>query len=644
MDAMSPRRCVVALLLAGSAWGQSAFTVVSAASFEEGSVAPESIVAGYGVGLASATEAAAGTDLPESLANVTVRVTDRNGVARLAKLFFVSPGQINFLIPAGTAIGAARVTVLSGGQVVAEGTVPIRAVAPALFSANADGQGVAAALSGRVPQGGTLVIAPIFECPSGRCVPIPVDFGAAGDFVYLSLFGSGIRGRGNQDIIEVYIDGEQVEVLGAAPQGQYPGLDQVNITLPRRFIGRGEVEIDMSVGDAFANLVNVWIGGPVASETPAITVLTPDSVDSGASVPITISGRNLGGVTSIRVPDPFGVRVSNLRASPSSVTAQLNIDADARGDRAIMVAGPAGGSNTLVLRIVTPAPAVTSVQPNRGLTGENVDLTFRGQSLEAADRLECQPSNNVLLVFFRATSTSITARILIDRLAAPGVRKLRVFSPKGLIGEVDFTIEISIPRLVSLSPTFGEPGQTINGFAVTGTGLAGATGLEFTPSAGITVNSFSGGPTEARAQLVIATNAAQGQRQVAALYPGGRSNTLTFEVRPPGPVPRISNLSVDVPTLNGPRTMAIIRGSFNFVDGNGDIGPGATIRVSGGGCPQTFAAPNMAGQTTGTISFQHTYAVTRMIIGNTTVSVTLTDAAGNASNSVSVTRGIWYCP
>jgi hypothetical protein len=55
---------------------------------------------------------AATTPLPTALANTSIRVRDSAGVERLAPLFFVSPTQINFLVPAGVANGASIFTVI----------------------------------------------------------------------------------------------------------------------------------------------------------------------------------------------------------------------------------------------------------------------------------------------------------------------------------------------------------------------------------------------------------------------------------------------------------------------------------------------------------------------------------------------------
>lgn len=71
--------------------------------------------------------------LPTSLAGTTVRVKDSAGVQRDAPLFFVSPTQINYQIPAGTENGSATVTVISGAGALSSGASTIASVAPDCF-------------------------------------------------------------------------------------------------------------------------------------------------------------------------------------------------------------------------------------------------------------------------------------------------------------------------------------------------------------------------------------------------------------------------------------------------------------------------------------------------------------------------------
>ncbi|MGH9842404.1 MAG: hypothetical protein ACREEM_26965, partial [Blastocatellia bacterium] len=133
----------------------NAIANVSAASYISTSLSPESIVSAFGSGLATTTLAASSTPLPTTLAGTTVKVRDSAGAERLAPLFFVSPAQVNYQMPAGTNNGASTISVTSSDGSVSTGVSQITSVAPGLFTANARGQGVAAALALRIKADGT---------------------------------------------------------------------------------------------------------------------------------------------------------------------------------------------------------------------------------------------------------------------------------------------------------------------------------------------------------------------------------------------------------------------------------------------------------------------------------------------------------
>jgi uncharacterized protein (TIGR03437 family) len=234
--------------------------VVSAASYEAG-VAPGQIVSVFGAGLASGTVTPqAGQAPPGSLGGAQVRVTDSRGAERHAPLFLASLAQLNILIPPDTALGPARLTVLPPVGANAVHPIDIRAVAPGLFSANASGMGVAAAVALHVRANGSRDSGLVFGLDplQQRLIATPIDLGSEGDQVFLLLFGTGIRGATAAPT--VVIGGEIVNVLGAVPQGEFAGLDQVNVgPLPGRLAGRGEVDILMFVDGVRANPVTVRI-------------------------------------------------------------------------------------------------------------------------------------------------------------------------------------------------------------------------------------------------------------------------------------------------------------------------------------------------------------------------------------------------
>lgn len=79
---------------------------VNAASFLAGSAPAGSIVAMFAdTALADSPSAAPSSTLPVKLGGTSVSVTDSAGVSRPASLYYVSPGQINFVMPDGCATG-----------------------------------------------------------------------------------------------------------------------------------------------------------------------------------------------------------------------------------------------------------------------------------------------------------------------------------------------------------------------------------------------------------------------------------------------------------------------------------------------------------------------------------------------------------
>lgn len=239
-------------------------SIVSAASFDNSQLAVESIAVAFGLGFAEGTESAT-SDLPTSLAGASVKITDSAGVDRLAPLFFVSPTQINYFIPAATALGNAIVSIGNPAANLATGNVFIERVAPGLFSANANGQGVAAAVVLRFKADNTHIFEPIvqFDPQQNRFIASPIDLGpdlgSDSDRVYLILFGTGIRYRSSLDVVKSRVAEIEVPVSYAGAQDTFVGLDQVNVLLTRNLINRGEVDIILIVDDKAANVVTVNI-------------------------------------------------------------------------------------------------------------------------------------------------------------------------------------------------------------------------------------------------------------------------------------------------------------------------------------------------------------------------------------------------
>src|ERR1017187_5703169 len=231
----------------------ASFNAASYAS--NGPLAANAIASAFGQGLADSAVAAGAPPLPATLGNTTLSVTDSAGTALGASLYYAGPTQINFVVPDGTATGAATVTVAKSGQTVATGTMQVAAVSPGLFTASGDGKGAAAAIALKAAASGAQTWQYTATCTAaGSCTTVPIDLGAATDQVYLELYGTGIRG--SKTAITATIGGTSATPAFAV-QPQYPGMDQVNLLIDRSLAGRGEVDVVLTVDGAAANTVKI---------------------------------------------------------------------------------------------------------------------------------------------------------------------------------------------------------------------------------------------------------------------------------------------------------------------------------------------------------------------------------------------------
>lgn len=243
-------------------------TVVSAATFRAGPIAPGSLVAGFGLRLASATFTAVPAASP--LGEVTVSVQDSAGVVRPAPMTFVSMGQVNFLVPSDTSYGTAKITVKNGplgAPVSAQATV--NPLAPGLFtqavvSLSGGPAAVPAGYAIRVDASGIQTILPLAAeapgAPAGANLPLlnsPIDLTLPGK-VYLALFGTGFDAT-DADSTMATVQGLPVPVTFAGPVPGVPGLDQVNLLLPPSLAGTGTAFVSITVRGVLMNEVTVSI-------------------------------------------------------------------------------------------------------------------------------------------------------------------------------------------------------------------------------------------------------------------------------------------------------------------------------------------------------------------------------------------------
>jgi uncharacterized protein (TIGR03437 family) len=232
---------------------------VQSAAAPGSAVAPNSLASFYGANLASGIAQAGSLPLSLSLGGVALTVTDSAGVQRGAPLLYVSPGQVNFVVPDGTASGTA-VFAVSGGGAATSAAAMVNTVAPTLFSMNGTGSGVAAALAVAVQAGNPQMQSPVpvFQCGGAGCVAVPIDVGVDRP-VFVSFYGTGIRNRSSQGNVTVTIGSVTAPVQYAGPAPGFEGLDQVNVGLPLTLRGSGQVNVVLTADGQSSNAVTIQI-------------------------------------------------------------------------------------------------------------------------------------------------------------------------------------------------------------------------------------------------------------------------------------------------------------------------------------------------------------------------------------------------
>jgi uncharacterized protein (TIGR03437 family) len=234
-------------------------TVVNAASYSAGPLASDSYAVVFGAGLGSGVQSSEG--LTTTLGGSSIQIVDASGKASSALLYYISPAQMNFLMPSNLRPGMAKLTVSNQAGISGTAQIMVSAVSPGIFSADATGTGVAAGSALRVSAAGTQTQLSIgnFSGTPLICTPIPIDLGGPTDTVYLSLYGTGIRGRSMLTDVSAAIGGVTTTVLYAGAQPNFQGLDQVNLRIDPSLRGRSVVPILVSVDGVVANTVTVAI-------------------------------------------------------------------------------------------------------------------------------------------------------------------------------------------------------------------------------------------------------------------------------------------------------------------------------------------------------------------------------------------------
>lgn len=242
-------------LAAARAAGSDFVSVSSASGMPN--LAPGSLATAFGTSLAPRTETGT-APYPTSLGGISLQVVDSTGAARIAALLYLSPTQINYLVPAATAAGAATMNIVNGTGNVPTSVAQIQTVAPGLFTANANGQGVVAATAYRtvIPSNIASPL-PVYVCldKPRSCNSVPIALGVDTP-VFVTFYATGLRGRSSASAVTVTIGGQTLPAKSIASfddTDALAGIDQLTVGITLALRSAGEVDVVLAVDGKTSN-------------------------------------------------------------------------------------------------------------------------------------------------------------------------------------------------------------------------------------------------------------------------------------------------------------------------------------------------------------------------------------------------------
>jgi uncharacterized protein (TIGR03437 family) len=237
-------------------------SIVNSATQTVEALAPNTIATIYGTNLAFSTSSAAGalsgSTLPSSLAGVTVYV---NGL--FGHLFFVSPTQINFLIPYELTPGMVTIAVARQGAAGPSVKVQLNSTSPGLFPWNGN-YAIATHLSGALVSPDAPAVAEeiivIYAAGLGRVSPDTTS-GRLVTSAAVVLASAKLQVM----LAGVALPAANVLYAGLAPG--FAGLYQINLRLPDSLPLNPEIRITIA-GQTSPALIQL----PARESAPVIAV------------------------------------------------------------------------------------------------------------------------------------------------------------------------------------------------------------------------------------------------------------------------------------------------------------------------------------------------------------------------------------
>ena len=363
---------------------------------------------------------------------------------------------------------------------------------------------------------------------------------ASGTTTTLTLSGENFFGE-----IEVFIGSHNVTVT--------------DVTVVDEGTIRATVRIDADSTGQYALSVQTPYGytynRTIAVDPPTLTGLSPPTAPQGFTTEFTLTGTNLDRGVGVEI-EGEGVRLtaSPETRDPTTIKISLEIDVNAAlGPRTIRLHTRGGTTEALSFTIVPPPPPkLSGLTPDRAVQGTSLQVRLHGEHFIAgateivvdgagvrSDYVSVVDHNNAEVTF------------IIDPIAAPGIRNVRVATPGGRSDPRTLQVEAPSPAAMSVSPTTLSPGGARN-VTITGSGFAEGSVSVSVDGSGVTVTHvYVMNDSALVVTLAVDPGADPGPRTLHVTTPGNGTRSLTLRIAVPtigdGTELRVSTLSTRSP-------------------------------------------------------------------------------------------------
>jgi uncharacterized protein (TIGR03437 family) len=232
-------------------------TAVNGAGFGQSeTLAPGSLVSIFGNGMADSAAGALTQPLPKEIAGTRVDLLTDDGAILPVDLLWVWRTQVNIVLPSDARSGTLRVSAPDGSESLAK--LKAAPFSPGLLTVPS---GLPVGEVIRVRRGQRTSLPYVQQPIAGVFEAVPIVY-ETGDELTLVLYGTGFRNRGSNAVSvrwrtlggEPFPQPNTVEFAG--PQGQFAGLDQLNVRL-NGAPARGDVLLEMAIDGKVSNTVRL---------------------------------------------------------------------------------------------------------------------------------------------------------------------------------------------------------------------------------------------------------------------------------------------------------------------------------------------------------------------------------------------------